>query len=69
MGIQEIIWNCQSWYTGDGGMQPYSTCYDSRGRRRRIDDTTAHRNHIHFGLNWAGARQQTSFWRARAARR
>ena len=63
MGIQEIIWNCHSWYTGDGGMERYSVCYDRKGHRKRIDDTTAHRNHIHFGLNWAGARMRTSFWK------
>jgi hypothetical protein len=63
MGIQEIIWNCRSWWSGSEGMRPYSPCYDSKGRRKRIDDTTAHRDHIHVGLNWPGARKQTSFWR------
>ena len=66
MGIQEIIWNCHAWYTGDGGLIRYSVCYDSKGRRKRgVDDTTAHRNHVHFGLNWRGARMRTSFWRSR----
>jgi hypothetical protein len=66
MGVQEIIWNCQGWYTGDGGMQPYSVCYDKKGRpRKKVDDTTAHRNHIHLGLNWRGARMKTSFWQGR----
>jgi hypothetical protein len=70
MGIQEIIWNCRAWYTGDGGLIRYSVCYDSKGRRKRgVDDTTAHRNHVHFGLNWRGARMKTSFWRSAAARR
>lgn len=69
MGVQEIIFNCQGWFSGDGGMEPYSVCYDRKGRPTRVDDTTAHRNHIHFGLNWAGARMQTSFWRSGAARR
>ncbi len=63
MGIQEIIWNCRSWYTGDGGLERYSVCFDGKGRRKRgVDDTTAHRNHIHFGLNWRGARMKTTFW-------
>jgi hypothetical protein len=62
MGIQELIWNCTAWFSGDGGMRPYSVCFDSKGRRRKVDDTTAHRNHIHIGLNWAGARMKTSFW-------
>ena len=63
MGIQELIWNCRSWFSGGEGMRPYSACYDSRGRPKRVDDTTAHRDHIHIGLNWLGAKQQTSFWR------
>jgi hypothetical protein len=66
MGVQEIIWNCQGWYTGDGGMQPYSVCYDKKGRpTKKVDDTTAHRNHIHLGLNWRGARMKTTFWQGR----
>ncbi len=70
MGIQEIIWNCRSWYTGDGGLEPYSVCYDRKGRRKRgVDDTTAHRNHIHFGLNWRGARKKTTFWQSAVSRR
>jgi hypothetical protein len=62
MGVQEIIFNCQAWFSNDGGMQKYSLCYDRKGRRVKIDDTNAHRNHIHIGLNWAGARMKTSFW-------
>ena len=65
MGIQEIIWNCRSWWSGPGGLRPYSACYDSKGRRKRVDDTTAHRDHIHVGLSWAGAKKRTSFWAAR----
>jgi hypothetical protein len=30
-----------------------------------VDDTTAHRNHIHIGLNWRGAKMKSSFWRHR----
>jgi hypothetical protein len=30
-----------------------------------VDDPTAHRNHVHIGMNWAGARMKTSFWRSR----
>jgi hypothetical protein len=62
MGIQEIIWNCTSWYSGADGMRPYSVCYDSKGKPKKTDDTTAHRNHIHIGLNWRGAKMQTTFW-------
>src|SRR5436305_719377 len=62
MGVQEIIFNCHAWFTGDGGMQKYSVCYDAKGKPVKVDDTTAHRNHVHIGLSWAGARMQTSFW-------
>lgn len=62
MGIQEIIWDCRSWYSGADGLRPYSPCFDKKGRRKKIDDTTAHRDHIHFGLNWAGAKKRTTFW-------
>jgi hypothetical protein len=62
MGIQELIWNCTSWWSGMEQMGRYSLCYDSKGKRRKIDDTNAHRDHIHIGLNWAGARKQSSFW-------
>jgi hypothetical protein len=69
MGIQELIWNCKAWFSGDGGLRPYSLCFDEHGKRRRVDDTSAHRNHVHIGLNWAGARMQTTFWQSSAARR
>jgi hypothetical protein len=63
MGIQEIIWNCRSWWSGSDGMGEYSTCYTERGKRRkRIDRTEAHMDHIHIGLSRAGARKRTSFW-------
>ena len=64
MGVQEIIWNCRSWWPGADRMGKYSYCYDKRGRRKkRLDETQAHRNHVHIGLNLAGARKRTSFWR------
>jgi hypothetical protein len=64
MGIQEVIWNCKGWFSGDGGMRPYSVCYDKNGKRlKHVDETAGHRNHIHIGLNWAGARMKTSFWK------
>jgi len=62
MGIQEIIWDCTSWYSGADALRPYSACYDSKGAPKQIDDTTAHRDHIHLGLNWRGAKMRTSFW-------
>jgi hypothetical protein len=64
MGIQEIIWNCRSWWSGAERMEPYSACFTEKGKpRKNVDRTTAHRDHIHFGLSWPGARKRTSFWR------
>jgi hypothetical protein len=65
MGVQEIIWNCRSWWSGSERMGRYSLCYNRRGKRVRIDDTSAHRNHIHIGLSRLGARKRTSFWRGK----
>lgn len=66
MGVQEIIWNCKSWWSGSEGMEPYSLCVDRRGRKRKkVNVTLAHRDHIHIGLSRAGARRRTSFWAAR----
>jgi len=66
MGVQEIIWNCRSWWAGADRMGKYSYCYDKRGKRKKdLDETLAHRNHVHIGLNLAGARKKTSFWKHR----
>lgn len=66
MGVQEIIWNCKSWWSGSEGMEPYSLCVDRKGRKRKkVNVTLAHRDHIHIGLSRAGARRRTSFWAAR----
>jgi hypothetical protein len=65
MGIQEIIWNCRAWWSGAERMEPYSACFTEKGKpRKNVDRTTAHRDHIHFGLSWPGARKRTSFWKA-----
>jgi hypothetical protein len=64
MGVQEIIWDCRSWWSGADAMEPYSTCLDRRGRpRKNVNVTLAHRDHVHIGLNLAGARERTTFWR------
>jgi hypothetical protein len=60
MGVQELIFNCQAWFGGEDGMERYSVCQG----HRHVDPTTAHRNHVHIGLNWAGAKARTSFWRS-----
>jgi len=63
MGIQEIIWNCRSWWSGSDGMGKYSRCFNDRGKRlKRVNFTEAHKDHIHFGLSWRGAKKRTTFW-------
>ena len=62
MGVQEIIWDCRSWWAG-GTPGKYSVCYKGRGGKYKNPGATlAHRDHIHFGLSKAGARKLTSFW-------
>ena len=63
MGIQEIIWNCRSWWSGSDGMGPYSVCFNDKGKRlSNVNFTAAHKDHIHFGLSWRGAKKRTTFW-------
>jgi hypothetical protein len=70
MGLQEIIWNCRAWFAGSDRFRPYSVCYDEDGERKRnVNRTLAHRDHIHLGLSRAGARMLTSFWTRQAPRR
>ena len=63
MGVQEIIWNCRSWWSGSDDMDRYSQCFNRRGKPVRVSDTLAHRDHVHIGLTRAGAAMRTSFWR------
>ncbi|HEU4973552.1 MAG TPA: hypothetical protein VFT50_00575 [Baekduia sp.] len=60
MGVQEIIFACRAWFGGTPAMTHYSACH------KGVDDTTAHRNHVHLGLTRAGAHKRTSFWTRRA---
>ena len=65
MGVEEIIWDCSYWGAGMEDFRRYSPCFTKRGKRsRKVDRTTAHRDHIHFGMSKAGALGRTSFWRA-----
>jgi hypothetical protein len=59
MGVQELIYDCKIWTAHDGnrGMRHYSGC------RRGASDTIAHRDHVHIGLNWRGAKARSTFWR------
>jgi hypothetical protein len=64
MGVEELIWNCRYWAAGMPDFEPYSVCYTKGGKPKRgVDDTTAHRNHVHIGMTKAGAAARTSFWR------
>lgn len=68
MGLQEIIFNCRIWLADGVGLSRYKLCAPPpngrpRPKPRPIDKTIRHRDHIHLGLNWAGARKRTTFWR------
>jgi hypothetical protein len=64
MGVEELIWDCGYWAAGMTAFKPYSPCYSKRGKlRRSVDETTAHRDHVHVGMTKAGSMAHTSFWR------
>ena len=64
MGVQGLIFNCRQWFAGMSGLDRYSYCFAANGRRRRhLNRTEAHMDHVHIELTWAGARMRTSFWR------
>jgi hypothetical protein len=66
MGVQELIWDCGYWGAGMTNFRPYSVCFDEKGKRRKgVDKTSAHRDHVHIGMTKAGADARTSFWAAR----
>ena len=70
MGVQGLIFDCKSWWSGMEDLGEYSYCYKRGGDLRNdLDRTQAHRDHIHIELNWPGARERTSFWRSKASRR
>jgi hypothetical protein len=65
MGVEEMIWDCGYWGAGMTQFEKYPACFNKHGtRRKRVDPTVAHRNHIHIGLTKAGAARRTSFWSA-----
>ncbi|HEV2772832.1 MAG TPA: M15 family metallopeptidase [Thermoleophilaceae bacterium] len=55
MGIQEVIWNRRIWTARRHaeGWRPYG-------------GVNPHTDHLHIGMNWPGARMQTSYWGAQA---
>src|SRR5262249_42248378 len=64
MGVQGLIFNCQAWFgSPDGKMRHYSYCYDKHDKRKKhLDPTQAHMNHVHIELNMRGAAMKTTFW-------
>src|SRR5213592_778201 len=53
MGVQGLIFDCKSWFgNGDGQMGNYSYCYTDKGKRKKhLDPTQAHMDHVHIELN------------------
>jgi hypothetical protein len=65
MGVEELIWDCSYWGAGAPDFGTYDYCYGRGGvRRKHLDPTQAHLNHVHIGMSIKGARAQTSFWKA-----
>ena len=63
MGVEEMIWDCGSWAAGMSQFEKYPPCFNKHGtRRKRVDPSVGHRNHIHIGLTNAAAARRTSFW-------
>jgi len=68
MGVEEIIWDCSYWGAGMDEFKPYSACFNKLGERRRhVDPTAGHLDHLHIGMSQAGAAKRTSFWAATGA--
>ena len=68
MGVEEIIWDCSYWGAGMDDFKPYSPCFNKHGdRRKHVDPTVGHLDHLHIGMSKAGAAKRTSFWTANAA--
>lgn len=67
MGIQEIVWDCSYWSAGRSEFGRYPPCYskDLQRKRKRVDPTVAHLDHLHIGLTRDGAAGHSSFWRGR----
>lgn len=70
MGVQGIIFDCRSWWSGPGGLGRYGYCYKDNGKRKKnLNPTAAHVDHIHLELSKPGSRAKTSFWRSKISRR
>ena len=60
-----MTFDCGYWGAGMSQFEKYGPCLNKHGtRRKHVDPTVAHINHIHIGLTKAGAARRTSFWSA-----
>ena len=64
MGVEEMIFDCGYWGAGMTQFEQYDPCYKHGKRRKRVDPTVGHINHLHIGLTNAAAARRTSFWSA-----
>lgn len=65
MGIQEIIWDCSYWGAGAPQFGHYAYCFGKSDKRKKdLNPTAAHLDHLHIGFTKKGAAGRTSFWKA-----
>lgn len=63
MGVEELIWDCSYWAAGMEQFMPYDPCFGKNGKRKRgVNPTVGHLDHIHIGMSKAGAAARTTFW-------
>ncbi len=63
MGVEELIWDCGYWMARMGEFSKYSECFAKSGKKRkRVNPTAGHIDHLHIGLTKDGAAARTSFW-------
>jgi hypothetical protein len=64
MGVEELIWDCSYWGAGQPQFGRYGYCYGRSGKRKKgLNPTAAHMDHVHIGFSKKGAAGRTSFWR------
>lgn len=64
MGVEELIWDCSYWHAGGEDFDKYDYCYGRSGKRRKgLNPTAAHLDHVHIGFTKKGAAGRSSFWR------
>ena len=62
MGVEEMIFDCGYWGAGMTQFEQHDPCYKHGKRRKRVDPTVGHINHLHVGLTKVAAARRTSFW-------